>query len=157
LRVAVSPVSGVSDSQVHAAHLEEYCMRLARLIPLAAALSMLTACSDSSGPDDDEFNETTTGTVASLDVDGYDFTAPRSGLLTVTLTWSGGNDLDLYLTDDSCLDPYDESCDYLDESDAFTGNSETVSYSVDEGDDLRVWVDNFDEGSVNYTLKVNIR
>jgi uncharacterized protein YfaP (DUF2135 family) len=69
---------------------------------------------------------------------------PRSGRLTVELTWGDPNiNLDLYLTSPGCTTLYPlANCAIIDRSVAATGTREVVSKSVIAGETIMFHVDN---------------
>jgi hypothetical protein len=106
----------------------------------------------------DPLFQTLTGTVGSFEYVAHPFNASRTGNLTITLTWQGSSDLDLYLTANSCGNIYgDSACPRLAVSDQSVGNSETISRAVQSGEQFKVWVDNFATVSQTYTLTADIR
>jgi hypothetical protein len=102
--------------------------------------------------------QTLTGTVGSFEYASHPLNASRSGNLTITLTWQGSGDLDLYLTANTCGAIYgDSACPRLAVSDQIVGNSETISRPVQSGEQFKIWVDNFALASQAYTITVDIR
>ena len=109
-------------------------------------------------PTQDPTFQTLTGTVGSFEYASHPLNASRSGNLTVTLTWQGSGDLDLYLTANTCGNIYgDSACPRLAVSDQIVGNSETISRPVQSGEQFKIWVDNFALASQAYTITVDIR
>jgi len=101
---------------------------------------------------------TLTGTVGSFEYVSHPLNASRSGNLTITLTWQGPVDLDLYLTASTCGAIYgDSACPRLAVSDQSVGNSETISRPVQSGEQFKIWVDNFATVTQTYTLTADIR
>jgi hypothetical protein len=98
------------------------------------------------------------GTVASFGYTEHTLNVSQTGNLTATLTWSGSNDLDLYLTAGNCPDVYGpNACTRLAASELTEGNSETISRSVQSGEQFKIWVDNFGFSPQAYTVSVEIR
>lgn len=77
--------------------------------------------------------------------------------MTLRLTWSGGADLDLYLSRSSSTSLYPKaSCSILAAADGLA-NPETVVRTVSSGESFKIWVDNLSTTqSANYTLTLNI-
>lgn len=65
------------------------------------------------------------------------------GKFTVTLTWSGSADLDLYLTPVDCTGYPPDACLIYARSQASVGNRETIEWTAGANERFRVWVDNF--------------
>ena len=108
-------------------------------------------------PQDPTF-QTLTGTVGSFEYVSHPLNASRTGNLTLTLTWQGPGDLDLYLTAANCTDIYGASaCTRLAVSDQIVGNSESVTRAVQSGEQFKIWVDNFALVSQAYTITIDIR
>lgn len=115
----------------------------------------LAACSDSpTGTDGTRIN----GTVGAFDTTEHTISASKAGQMTVTLTWGNADiDLDLYLTAATCIGYPPITCDTLRTSDGIGTNMEEVTYSVQNGEQYKVWVDNFDETRVtSYQIRVDI-
>jgi hypothetical protein len=111
----------------------------------------------SPNPQDPAF-QTLTGTVGSFEYVSHPLTTSRSGNLTITLTWQGSGDLDLYLTAGNCPDIYNaNACARLAGSDQIVGNSESLTRAVQSGEQFKIWVDNFALVSQAYTLTIDIR
>jgi hypothetical protein len=109
------------------------------------------------GNDDPAF-QTMTGNVGAFEYVAHLYSPSRAGNLTITLTWQGPSDLDLYLTAGACQDVYGaNACSRLAVSDQIVGNSETISRAVQSGEQFRVWVDNFATSSQAYTLTFDLR
>jgi hypothetical protein len=102
--------------------------------------------------------QTINGSVPSFAYNEHQLNISRNGNLTVTLTWQGPTDLDLYLTSGDCADVYGtNACDRLVVSDQLTGNSESVARAVQSGERYKIWVDNFTLAAQPYTLQIEIR
>ena len=143
-------------------------MRLTFALALVAIMLAGAACGgDSDGTGNptnpspstqDPTFTTLTGTVGSFEYASHPLNASRSGNLTITLTWQGSGDLDLYLTANTCGNIYgDSACPRLAVSDQIVGNSETIARPVQSGEQFKIWVDNFATASQTYTLTVDIR
>jgi hypothetical protein len=99
---------------------------------------------------------TVTGTVSSLGFTQHDITILRAGTMTLTLTWTAGPDLDLYLTASSCNSyPPLGPCQMLSASDGVS-MPEQIQRTVASGETFKAWVDNFDLSPVNYTLSLRV-
>jgi hypothetical protein len=106
------------------------------------------------------YNQTVPGNVAAYGVNRHALTVPRSGNMTVRLTWQDGSvDLDLYLTASGCMELYPQSaCNILANSTALAGTSEQVTRSVSGNDTLAVFVDNLDlNRGQAYTVTIEIQ
>lgn len=143
-------------------------MRLTFALALVAIMLAGAACGgDSDGTSNptnpspntqDPTFTTLTGTVGSFEYASHPLNASRSGNLTITLTWQGSGDLDLYLTANTCGNIYgDSACPRLAVSDQIVGNSETIGRPVQSGEQFKIWVDNFATASQTYTLTVDVR
>jgi len=132
-------------------------------IAAIAASLLLTACgSSSSSPTSPGAPtgqpQTATGTVAAYGTSSQDIQVTRAGTLTVTLTWSGGVDLDLYLTRSDCTGYPPDACLILARSTASAGTKEEIQWSAAADDRLKVWVDNFSPtSSADYTITTVVR
>lgn len=96
------------------------------------------------------------GTVSAYGLASHPHTASGAGTATVSLTWTGGADLDLYVTGASCTGYPPDACVVLARSTASSGSREEVSMVVAAGQSLTLWVDNFStQAGVAYTLTVS--
>jgi hypothetical protein len=90
----------------------------------------------------------------------FSFTVPRSGTLTLTLTWSDPNaNLDLYLAPSTCadLDPK-PACGILASSTATSGSTEQLKKTVVDRDLLAIFIDEpVPHGALTSTLTINIQ
>ncbi|HEY7475214.1 MAG TPA: hypothetical protein VH679_09405 [Vicinamibacterales bacterium] len=103
-------------------------------------------------------SQTLTGNVSSFGYNEHPLNISQTGNLTVTLTWSGANDLDLYLTAGNCPDIYGQNaCTRLVVSEQVVGNSETITRSVQSGDQFKIWVDNFGSSAQAYSVQIEVR
>lgn len=120
----------------------------------------LVACDDDDDPvvPDDPFEQTLNGTVAAFDTNEHTFASPRTGQMTVELTWQDETiDLDLYLTDATCVGYPPNDCTILASSDATTGTTESLTFSVTNAVNYKIWVDNFDVDTPSpYTVEITI-
>ena len=128
------------------------------------AVAVVTACGGNGSPTspvaDQPYSQTVPGTVSAFGSTRHAVSIPRSGNLTLRLTWNDPTvDLDLYLTSPNCtanLYPK-ENCGILLASDAGSGTIETIARSVNSGDQYQVWVDNLNlTKPMTYTLAVTI-
>jgi hypothetical protein len=98
---------------------------------------------------------TTSDTVDSFDWDQWDYTIGGSGnrQVAIRLSWSSASDdLDLYLTADTCYLYPPLFCTILQASQQSTGTSEHIAFTARGGDRFHVWVDNFEYHPVTYFL-----
>jgi hypothetical protein len=105
------------------------------------------------------FNQTIAGSVSVFGTTRHPLGVPRSGNMTLTLTWGNGAvDLDLFLAN-TCVNLYPKSaCDIMAFSDAARGTSELVSLPVTQGQNLQIFVDNLSTASAqNYNLQLSIQ
>src|SRR5262245_32641899 len=95
-----------------------------------------------SGGSGDPFAQTIPGTVSIFGTNRHPASAPRAGQMRVSLTWTAGVDLDLYLAPSSCQKLYPQTaCGILAKSDASAGTSEVVSRAVTAGESFAIFVD----------------
>jgi hypothetical protein len=86
------------------------------------------------------------GTVDVFGITSQPFTATRTGPMTVALSWTDATvDLDLYLTDASCVGYPPVDCTLLASSTAVDTTSERITFSVTNGTSYKLWVDNWSE------------
>ena len=118
-----------------------------------------TACGGGGSPNaptPQPFNQTITGTVSVFGTTFHPISTTRAGNMRLTLSWSGGVDLDLYLTNPSCELANLASCQLLAAADGFV-NPEIITRSVSTNEAFRVFVDNNSTTqSANYTLTIHI-
>jgi hypothetical protein len=104
------------------------------------------------------FNQTVAGTVSSFGYTQHPLSAPREGTMTLTLSWQGSADLDLYLTSSSCVDIYPEGrCPLLAVSDRASGNTEVITRTVARNETFKIWVDNFSFSPQSYSISTQIQ
>lgn len=139
-----------------------YGLRRSSLLLFAAAL-LLAACGDSpteptEPPPPSGKPETMTGNVGPYDVSSHPLEILRNGTLTVTLTWTGPADLDLYLTALECTGYPPDECLIYSRATAVTGNQEAIEWPVAAGEKYKVWIDNFSPTtSAAYTVTAVLR
>lgn len=98
---------------------------------------------------------TVTGTVSSFGIVQHEVSIVRLGTMTLTLTWTAGPDLDLYLTAPSCNGYPPTACQILAASDGLS-MPETIRRTVNAGETFKAWVDSFAAASVSYTLSLRV-
>lgn len=106
------------------------------------------------------FNQTQTGTVSAFGTVRHPLAIPRSGNMTLRLTWSDAAvDLDLYLSQAGCMQLYPlNNCGILAASDGSAGTQETILRTVSVGESFQIWIDNIHlTRPQNYTLTINIQ
>lgn len=133
-------------------------MRMLSAAALAAALG-LAACGGSTptSPDGGESTQTLTGSVSAYGTASHSVEAARAGTLTVTLTWAGPADLDLYLTPIDCTEYPPDGCLIMARSTASSGNQEQIAWPAGASDRFKIWIDNFSPSlSANYTIVASI-
>lgn len=131
------------------------------LVALCLALVTAVACgkgSPTSPSRNTAYSETLTGTVSAFGSTRHSLSIPKSGNLTLRLSWSDPVDLDLYLANAGCTSLYPRSnCGIVAQSDATGTSSETVARTVSAGEQFSIWVDNFSVSrSATYTLTLTI-
>lgn len=131
-----------------------------RLPWLVMLLMLASACGGDSptSPSSRPYNETVSGTVSAFGSTRHAVSVPKTGQLTLRLTWSEPVDLDLYLASASCSSLYPKSaCGVVAQSDGVATNSETVARSVTAGEQFSLWVDNLSlSRAATYTVTMNI-
>lgn len=128
-------------------------------IALAAGLA-LSACGGSTptSPDGGATTQTLTGSVSAYGTASHSVEAARTGTLTVTLTWAGPADLDLYLTSIDCTGYPPDGCLILARSTASSGNQEQIEWAAAANERFKVWIDNFSPAiSSDYTVVASQR
>jgi hypothetical protein len=86
---------------------------------------------------------TFTGSVAPYAIVSERLTPTSGGTHTVTLTWTGTADLDLYVTAASCTGYPPDACTLLARATSSAGVREEVTVTAVAGTPLLLWVDNF--------------
>lgn len=132
-------------------------------VAIALVASLVAACggNDVTGPSrgDGPFNQTITGSVATFGTTRHPLMVPRSGPMTLRLSWSTGTvDLDLFLAPSTCIELYPTSaCGVLAASDSATGVSEEIRRTVSAGEAFSIFVDNLSPSqSQSYTITIAI-
>lgn len=131
--------------------------RVVRMAVAAAALWLAACGGTSSSPTSPGAptgaTETVTGSVAPYAFTSHLIQVARTGTLTVTVTWTGSTDLDLYLTKDDCTGYPPDACLILVRSTASSGNQEKILYPATADNRYKIWIDNFSPTqSVDYTI-----
>jgi hypothetical protein len=117
-----------------------------------------SAPSGPSTPANQPAPETIRGSVGAYGISSHEVVSSAGGRLTVTLTWTAGVDLDLYLTDTQCAGYPPDQCALLASSTSSTGLREEVVWTVQPQERLKVWVDNFSRSELaQYTIVITTR
>lgn len=126
---------------------------------LAVALSACGGSGSPTAPPPPDPPQTINGNVTAFGFSQHSLTASRAGLMRITLTWSNAAiDLDMYLTNSACDGYPPLRCTSLATSATASGTSESITRQVDAGEQLKVWVDNFDPTLASgYTIQVTIQ
>ncbi len=134
--------------------------RRATLLALVATVT-LSACGGATTPttpSGGSDTQTITGSVGAYGTASHSVQAARAGSLTVTLSWSGNADLDLYLTPIDCTGYPPDACDILVRSTASSGNQEIVEWPAVANQQFKVWIDNFSPTtSTSYTVVATLK
>jgi hypothetical protein len=110
-----------------------------------------------SAPTPQAFNQTITGTVSSFGFTEHLVNIPRNGNMRLSLSWSDGGDLDLYLTGSGCNSYPPLNCQVLAASDGLS-HPEVITRTVSSGEQFKAWVDSFVLNNPrNYTLTISIQ
>ena len=84
---------------------------------------------------------------------GHLINMTATGTYQATLTWPDASiDLDLYLATTSCTTYPPINC-LLAVSDASRGNTERIQYPVRNGEQYRLWVDNFTDRATSFSVE----
>lgn len=104
------------------------------------------------------YTQSLSGTVSIFGTTRHSLNIPRSGNMRVTLSWAGGPDLDLYLTNSGCQELYPKaSCGVILSSDSATGTQEIIAQSVTSGQAFALFIDNLSTTRATpYTLDIRI-
>jgi len=133
-----------------------------RLIVLLSAVVFVSACGHDSPTTPAPYTQTQTGTVAVFGETYHPLSIPRSGQMTVILTWADPTiDLDFYLAAANCtssLYPL-ANCGIVLASNAGVGTvRETIARSVVAGENFTLWIDNLSPTKpATYTLDLTIQ
>lgn len=131
-----------------------------RLVLLLILLAGTSACGKDSptSPSSRPYNETMTGTVSAFGSTRHSLSVPRTGQLTLRLSWSDAVDLDLYLASSACTTLYPRaSCGVVAQSDGVGTNTETIARTVTAGEQYSVWIDNLSVSrAATYTVTLSI-
>ncbi|OFW08768.1 MAG: hypothetical protein A3H96_04820 [Acidobacteria bacterium RIFCSPLOWO2_02_FULL_67_36] len=133
-----------------------------RVLAAACALAFVLAAAACGGsptsPGGGDSTQTISGSVSAYGTTSHSIEAARAGTLSVTLTWTGPADLDLYLTPIDCDGYPPDNCVILASSTASSGNSERIDWSPAASERFKVWVDNFSPTlSTSYTIVAALR
>ena len=112
--------------------------------------------SSPTSPTPQAYTQTVTGTVSSLGVTEHALSIPRTGNMTLLLSWGTGADLDLYLTNSTCASYPPTNCGILASSDGLTA-TERIVRSVTANESFKVWVDNFTSSPQSYSISITIQ
>ena len=104
------------------------------------------------------YTQSLTGTVSIFGTTRHSLNIPRAGNMRLTLSWTGGPDLDLYLTNSACQELYPKSaCNVILASDSAVGTQETIAQSVTSGQAFAIFIDNLSTTlATPYTLDIRI-
>jgi hypothetical protein len=135
---------------------------IGRLLATVSLLVTTAACggegggSNITGPTVQPYTQTTNGSVDPLGTVYHPLTIPRSGTMTLRLSWpNGSTDLDLYLAPTWCNQL--SSCSFVASSETSNGTNESITRNVAEGETFRVWIGNFNFVTPSaYTLSISI-
>jgi hypothetical protein len=119
----------------------------------------LVACGDKGGTGVQQpFQQTFNGSVTAFGTTEHLFSAPRAGNMTIVLRWANAAiDLDLYLTAANCNQYPLGGCTLLGISDGVQGTQESITRQVSNGEQFKVWVDNWHQSlGSNYSVEINI-
>ena len=135
-------------------------MRLVCKSFAAAALVATLGCGGGSDgpttPTEQPYNQTLSGTVSAFGTTQHAFNVPRSGTARITLAWSNGGDLDLYLTGAACNSYPPDNCQILAAADG-QANPELITRTVTSGEQFKLWVDSFViDNARSYTITLTI-
>ena len=102
--------------------------------------------------------QTLGGTVSVFGTTRHSLNIPRSGNMRISLSWSGGADLDLYLATSGCQELYPlPACGVVLASDSAVGTQEAITQSVTSGQAFALFIDNLSATrATSYTLDIRI-
>ena len=135
-------------------------MRIGLRLAAAVAALWLAGCGSSSpvAPEGQGSAQNFTGSVAAYGTTSHAVVVTRAETLTVTLTWAGGADLDLYLTGIDCTGYPPDNCLILARSTASSGTREEIQWPAAANDRFKIWVDNFSPTAASdYTVVTAVR
>lgn len=144
------------------AHTEKEDSRMRRCGVLILACLFVVGCGGDgspTAPSNPPFTQTMTGTVSVFGWVRHPLTIPRTGNMSLRLTWqSAAVDLDLFLAPASCTELYPKAaCGILAASDAATGTQEQINRTVNVGEQYQIFVDSLSlDQTQNYTLTLTI-
>jgi hypothetical protein len=131
-----------------------------RLMPLAVLVAF-AGCGGDGPTTPAPYTQTMSGTVAVFGGTTHALSIPRSGQMSLVLTWTDSTiDLDLYLTATSCTALYPmANCTILVTSNSAVGAvRETIARSVNSGEAFTIWVDNLSTTKAStYNLNLTIQ
>jgi hypothetical protein len=134
-------------------------MKMSAVLSLMA-MALLTACGggSSTSPSSKPYSQHIAGTVDVYGTTEHSLSIPRSGTMIITLTWSNGADLDLYLTNSSCTTSNLPTCTLFASATGTIPGRETVQRTVTNGETYKIFVDNNSLSlSSNYSIDLNIQ
>ena len=132
-----------------------------RLVPLSVLVTFIAGCGGNGPTTPAPYTQTMGGTVAVFGSTKHALSIPRSGQMSLLLTWTDSTiDLDLYLTATSCTELYPmASCTVLLASNTTIGAvRETIVRSVNSGEAFTIWIDNLSVTKAStYNLDLTIQ
>jgi uncharacterized protein YfaP (DUF2135 family) len=137
-------------------------VRMRSRVLLAIVVAFTAGCGGPTAPA--PYSQTISGTVSVFGSTYHPFTIPRSGQMSLSLTWSDPTiDLDLYLASPNCtqaigLHPL-ANCGIILASNSAVGVvREAIARSVNSGESYSIWVDNLSATkAATYTLDLTIQ
>jgi len=130
------------------------------LLLVAIFVAFTAGCGGPTAPA--PYTQTLGGTVSVFGSTWHPFTVPRSGQMSLSLTWADPTiDLDLYLASSTCtqqLYPL-ANCGIILASNSAVGTvREAIARSVNSGETYSIWVDNLSATkATTYTLDLTIQ
>lgn len=135
-----------------------------KTVPVLVALFLVTlaACggggSNPTNPTPQPYSQHLVGTVDVFGTTEHSLSIPRAGSLVITLTWSTGVDLDLYLTNPTCTAATIASCQLFASATGTIAGRETIQRTVASGESYKLFVDNNSRSqSANYSIDLSIQ